>query len=452
MKAGFQLDLNRCTGCEACVLACTVENRLGWGTSWRRVGTFNAARHPAAPVFHLSLACNHCVEPPCADACPALAYSRDARTGLVRFDARRCIGCRYCTWACPYDAPRYDSAAGVVAKCTSCDDRLAEGLAPACVVACPTRALTHGPSEELDGVRNVPGFPRTNAQPSIRFVALREDRAQPVLAAGSVEPFPVEAITPAPVARRSRIGMRREWPLAVFTLAAAVLVAWWTAAATAAVTVRAAPFAVLAVASVSLAGFHLGRAARAWRAVFNLRRSWLSREIFLFGAFVCLAIVASIRAEFAGGIPIAVVGFAALFAIDRVYDVVRPPGEFPLHSSDATITGLFLSGILQANGLLAGTVGAVKLALYAGRRVGPTRSCRRTGPATVAARCLLGFALPALAWFAAPERWELWAAAAALAGEFVDRTEFYEELAIVTPDATIASDLRAVVAASRAAG
>ena len=88
MARGFHFDLNRCTGCEACRLACSIENELPGGESWRRIETFNPRRHPAAPRFHLSLACLHCADPPCLDACPARAYHRDGATGAVLLDSQ----------------------------------------------------------------------------------------------------------------------------------------------------------------------------------------------------------------------------------------------------------------------------------------------------------------------------------------------------------------------------
>jgi Fe-S-cluster-containing dehydrogenase component len=106
MANSFLFDPNRCTGCGACRLACSIENQLEPERSWRRIDTFNRTRHPGVPLYHLSLACNHCAEPACMFACPALAYSRDEKSGAVLLDEGKCIGCRYCAWACPYDAPR----------------------------------------------------------------------------------------------------------------------------------------------------------------------------------------------------------------------------------------------------------------------------------------------------------------------------------------------------------
>ncbi|NJD18740.1 MAG: 4Fe-4S dicluster domain-containing protein, partial [Gemmatimonadetes bacterium] len=142
---GFLFDPNRCTGCAACTLACSTENALGWGVSWRQIVPFNPERRPDIPSFHLSLACNHCDDAPCVAQCPTQAMRRDPVTGAVLVDGSRCIGCRYCAWVCPYDAPRFDAARGVMTKCTLCSHRLAAGGTPACVEACPTDALGYGP-------------------------------------------------------------------------------------------------------------------------------------------------------------------------------------------------------------------------------------------------------------------------------------------------------------------
>ncbi len=80
MKQGmFLLDLDRCTGCAACVVACNNENEVAVEIPWRRVHSFNSPRYPSAPVFHYSLACSHCVEPSCLHNCPANAYTKDPR-------------------------------------------------------------------------------------------------------------------------------------------------------------------------------------------------------------------------------------------------------------------------------------------------------------------------------------------------------------------------------------
>ena len=423
----FLFDPNRCTGCQACELACTIENELG-DQSWRRVSTFNTDHRPGAPTVHLSLACNHCAEPPCADACPALAYTKDAVTGLVTLHAERCIGCNYCSWACPYDAPRFDDDAGVMTKCTFCSHRQAEGLEPACVTQCPTGALGFGALDALHGVAGHPGLPTLEPGPSIRFVPWRTAREP--------EPPPPAAETPPPEPVPRKITLRAEWPLAAFTLMAAALVGTWTASAYG--TLRLPPFAFLAAVAFSLAlsTLHLGRKWRAWRAILNFRRSWLSREVTLYGAFAGLAgLQATLIPESTALARItAWVGFLALFAMDRVYDCVRPPRGGRLHSSDVVPTGLYVTLILLGQAGSAVLIGGLKLAFYLGRP-------HHRRPGWSALRLGAGFALPVLLSLADPERWIFWTLLGTAVGEAVDRGELYTELVVPTPRGEMARRL-----------
>ena len=140
-RKSFLFDLNKCVGCHACVVACTIENQTLPETVWRDINSFNPSGNPDIPLFHYSLACNHCDDPPCLKNCPALAYSKDFITGAVIHFANKCIGCKYCTWACPYDAPKFNEKTRIIEKCTFCNHRIEEDLKPACANLCPTGAL-----------------------------------------------------------------------------------------------------------------------------------------------------------------------------------------------------------------------------------------------------------------------------------------------------------------------
>jgi Fe-S-cluster-containing dehydrogenase component len=183
-SVGFVVDLNRCVGCGACVLACRLEN--GWGpeTPWRRVLPLNLRRHGGGPTYFLSLACHHCEEPACLKACPSAAYEQRA-DGIVVHHETRCLGCRYCEMACPFGAPRFDPARGIVTKCHFCRQRVEQGALPACVAACPTEALRTLNEEAAAGGRTVvPGFvDPAGCRPSIRFRAPRPDRRAALLLA-----------------------------------------------------------------------------------------------------------------------------------------------------------------------------------------------------------------------------------------------------------------------------
>jgi Fe-S-cluster-containing dehydrogenase component len=178
--AGFILDLGRCVGCGACVLACRLENRWPEGVSWRRLLPLNLDRFAGGPTYHFSLACHHCERPACLTACPSGAYEKRL-DGVVLLRQEFCLGCRYCAMACPYGAPSYDEAAGVMTKCHLCAHRLDIGLRPACVAACPTEALLfRRTGTELETVLRqgetlrIPGFSgAAGCEPNTRFVPPR---------------------------------------------------------------------------------------------------------------------------------------------------------------------------------------------------------------------------------------------------------------------------------------
>jgi anaerobic dimethyl sulfoxide reductase subunit B (iron-sulfur subunit) len=147
-RLGFRVDLRFCTGCKACQIACKDKHHLGPGIRWRRVVETSGGdweRRGEAWVdrsvsYFMSVACMHCELPICAEVCPTGAMAK-GEDGIVAVDPGRCMGCRYCEWACPYGAPQLDAAAGVMTKCDLCRDRLAEGRDPACAAACPMRVL-----------------------------------------------------------------------------------------------------------------------------------------------------------------------------------------------------------------------------------------------------------------------------------------------------------------------
>ncbi|OYW30934.1 MAG: molybdopterin oxidoreductase, partial [Chthoniobacter sp. 12-60-6] len=123
---GFEVNLDACTGCKACVAACHSLNGLDDGESWRDMGLLVGTRKQ--PYLQtVTTACHHCADPACAEGCPVLAYDKDAVTGIVRHLDDQCIGCSYCILKCPYDVPKFNFKRGIVRKCDMCQGRLAEG-------------------------------------------------------------------------------------------------------------------------------------------------------------------------------------------------------------------------------------------------------------------------------------------------------------------------------------
>jgi Fe-S-cluster-containing dehydrogenase component len=129
-----------CMGCHACEVACKQEHELEVGPGFMRVVE-------QAPVF-VPIYCHHCARPPCKDACPADAISRDAR-GIVLVDEELCIGCLACVEACPFGAMQFDPGREVAVKCDLCRERVDKGVGPACVRACPTRCILWGSADAL---------------------------------------------------------------------------------------------------------------------------------------------------------------------------------------------------------------------------------------------------------------------------------------------------------------
>ena len=156
-RPAFFVDTQICTGCKTCMVACKDKNDLGPGVRWRRVVEYSGGEWLSMPdgtfrqdvfAYYISVSCNHCIEPICVEVCPTTAMNKDVN-GIVTVDQTRCMGCRYCEWACPYGAPQYLAGSGVMSKCDFCRDELKAGGIPACVAACPTRALKFGEFDQL---------------------------------------------------------------------------------------------------------------------------------------------------------------------------------------------------------------------------------------------------------------------------------------------------------------
>src|SRR6266540_435490 len=148
-RFGMVIDSARCIHCAACLVACRAENAVPDGHSRNRVSEEESGVYPRVTVVMAPSQCMQCEDAPCVRVCPTGASYRDAN-GVVLINADDCIGCRYCVEACPYDARYFDEESGTVDKCTFCRHRLDEGLEPACVTTCPTRARVFGDVADAD--------------------------------------------------------------------------------------------------------------------------------------------------------------------------------------------------------------------------------------------------------------------------------------------------------------
>jgi Fe-S-cluster-containing dehydrogenase component len=441
-QALFTLDLDRCTGCSACAIACRTENLVDEAVDWRRIHTFNELNFPGTAVYHYSLACNHCLEPACMYGCPANAYSKDPKTGAVLLEGDKCIGCQYCTWVCPYGAPQFNPAAGIVEKCTFCSHRLEREVEPACVEACPVDALGFVERGSPDGV-SPPGFPDVGLRPAIRLKPRRRRSRAPEMTAS-----PLPAPTQTEIGARTRPGkLRTEWPLLVFTLLVAGLVAFVTAQLIKATELHWPAALTVGIGAMMVSTLHLGRPTRAWRAVLNFRTSWVSREVAFYSLFlgsVLLLGVSGSRSTLWSLVAVGL-GFAALLSMDMVYNIpgLRVPAV--PHRAMPTLTALFLVGLLVGSPWVALPAAALKMVLYLSRPVLQGRGWR----ALSILRLGLGFLMPALVWVTGIDSMPLLLGGPLLA-ETIDRAQFYEELDFLTPRRQIRHDLAAGLAADKA--
>jgi len=206
-RYGMVIDLKRCYGCYACVMACKVKNHTPPGVFWSRVlkgesGTFPNTVRQALPVL-----CMQCDEPSCLEVCPTEATTQ-RKDGIVVVDKDKCMGCKYCMMACPYGArysvEKWESyfpdglplspyeefaqkaweekfGVGVATKCDFCRDLVEKGKQPACVEACSAHARTFGNIEDLDSepsilIRKCRGEvlnPELGNQPKVYYLAPR---------------------------------------------------------------------------------------------------------------------------------------------------------------------------------------------------------------------------------------------------------------------------------------
>ncbi len=286
----FEVNLDRCSGCKACVAACHNLNGLDDNEAWRDVGLLVGGTSVLPVLQHVTTACHHCLEPACLAACPVNAYEKDPRTGIVKHLDDQCFGCQYCVLACPYDVPKYHAAKGIVRKCDMCSARLAVGEAPACVQACPTQAIairvvsTESVIEDAEASLFLPAAP----DPQITYPTTNY-KTQRVLPRNMLpaDYFQVSCQHP-------------HWPLVVMLVLTQLSVGAFTwgvflerfvgsGSAEAVRPVQAVMALLFGLLALAASVLHLGRPQYAFRAVLGLRHSWLSREIIAFGLFAALA-------------------------------------------------------------------------------------------------------------------------------------------------------------------
>jgi len=189
MRYGFIIDNRKCIGCHACTVACKTENHVPLTVNRTWVKYVEKGQFPNTRRVFQVTRCNHCENPPCVTICPVTAmYQR--KDGIVDFSSERCIGCKACMQACPYDAIYIDPDDGTASKCHFCAHRTEVGLEPSCVVVCPEHAIIAGDLDQCDGeiaqllaretvrVRK----PEQNTRPKLYYIEADESAIVPTAA------------------------------------------------------------------------------------------------------------------------------------------------------------------------------------------------------------------------------------------------------------------------------
>lgn len=280
----FEVDLDKCSGCKACVAACHSLNGLEEDESWRAVGLLVSNSEVLPYQQTVTTACHHCLDPACLNGCPVLAYEKDPATGIVRHLDDQCIGCQYCILKCPYEVPHYSHRLGIVRKCDMCSHRLAVGEAPACVQSCPSAAIRITVFNQA-AIRDRNNT--VNASEAFLPASPDPQYTLPTTSYISRKGLP-PALHAADVANLRPAATH--WPL-VFMLVltqAGIGGLWFQAIAWFSTGTISFAFSLFNSALIYLGMiasiFHLGRPLHSWRAFIGVRRSWLSREIVALNA------------------------------------------------------------------------------------------------------------------------------------------------------------------------
>ncbi|HEV8183840.1 MAG TPA: 4Fe-4S dicluster domain-containing protein [Candidatus Angelobacter sp.] len=186
MRYGFVIDQDRCIGCHACTVACKEEHQVPIGVFRTWVKYVETGEFPETRRHFGVMRCNHCDDAPCIEICPTHSLFRRS-DGIVDFDNRRCIGCKSCMQACPYDALYIDPNNNTAAKCNFCAHRVEQNLEPACVIVCPTQAILAG---DLDNSSSKTGAvianrktavrkPEKGTIPKLHYVGIHQDLLHP---------------------------------------------------------------------------------------------------------------------------------------------------------------------------------------------------------------------------------------------------------------------------------
>ncbi len=419
---GFHFNADNCIACHACESACSEKNDLAPHMAYRRVGAIEGGTYPDVTRINISMACNHCEDPVCLKGCPTRAYTKYLEYGAVLQDPEICFGCGYCTWVCPYNAPQLDTEKGQVQKCNMCIDRLEVGLQPACVDACLGNALDFGvideiPQKQQTADLTIPSFTDPSiSRPNIRFqlnqslpdefhriddvpLSYHKENSKENYSDGKMDvsqsSYKIKAKgNPSKITWGLNKLRSREDPLVLFTLISQFVVGaflfiflfpLWREPAASLFSFQSHPVTMaglmlsligLQTFALVLSTLHLGKPQYFYRAMNNLRHSWVSREIAAMGGFYGLLTAYSVVNIFPGliawlpefisnplpalfGWSASLLGPLAIYCMYRCYRIPARPFWDHWHSGGA----FFSSGLILGSsiiGLVSATMGLLK--------------------------------------------------------------------------------------------
>jgi Fe-S-cluster-containing dehydrogenase component len=337
MTQGFIFNTDKCVGCSACTAACVLENK--WDFKPRLIYSFNSeAITPLTPV-NISLACNHCKEAVCMKGCPTASYFREPLTGAIVIDDSKCIGCRYCQWNCPYDAPKFNREKRIIGKCNLCYQALYEDRLPACAVACPTGALKFGKLSETT-LGDSPGwFPDKNLAPALEFSGKQNINPLRIIPEKIFAPesdLPDNNVRP----------LTEDWSLIGFSFLVTLSVSTLISSFIKGVFPDLVIFIVLTFMAGFISLFHTGKMMRSWRSLGNLKTSPLSREIAGFVLYCSVSLVA-VSLELPSLLIVSsAIGLFLLIMIDGVYIFADRRKSVLIHSGQTFLSSLLIISFL----------------------------------------------------------------------------------------------------------
>ena len=362
MRKGFIFTYDLCVACNSCAAACRLENSDKMPL--RRIYAGFPLIYPGLPAHNISMACNHCQDPVCLKSCPAGAYSVHLDTGAITLNDKLCIGCNYCFWNCPFDAPVYNDKRRKIEKCDFCIGRQEEGIEPACSSACPTGALrfdllnnANEPEDETFRIEKNTAF--SSLDPSLETIIPAITQAHPVIIP---EPAPIDNYKPV-LRSGSKIKAVSEWSLILFSVLSSHLFALNFSSWNSGVSLSSNLYLSLVLITGLVSLLHLGKPLKSFLALRNIKSSPLSMEIAGFCMFSLSSVAAWIFAENWIWIISFISGLVFLYLIDSVYTFVDKRVLIRIHPGQVFAAGLMIASYYSSELLAFGFIALLRIIL-----------------------------------------------------------------------------------------